>query len=183
MERYTYSGYIEKYFEELEYNYIFNSSFRNKKDISDVFFNWSFEEIWEKIVKDDNLERGLLRIHQDIIYCMNSEYNDNQEDVKQIYQNLNFVPSSGEKPVFFVDSTIFQNRKKGTLFTTKGVYVSKKAPIYYTDKMRINIKESMKELYLNGKKVLSVSSPRRVFEDAIDLFNIVFLFNCIRKKK
>ena len=100
----------------------------------------------------------------------------------KIYNVVNFQPHENEKPVFFVDTSLTSSRTNGLLVTTKGLYRKGKGMISLTAKMPVEIDEFMKEIKVKHTCVLSFNGPRGEFDDIVELFQIVYIFNTMRYK-
>ena len=148
--------------------------------IKGIIENVSFEEIYEWILGADYLDESFLG--GDIVQCMFPQYNKKTEDLAKIYNVVNFQPHENEKPVFFVDTSLTSSRTNGLLVTTKGLYRKGKGMISLTAKMPVEIDEFMKEIKVKHTCVLSFNGPRGEFDDIVELFQIVYIFNTMRYK-
>lgn len=149
--------------------------------IKEIIENVSFEEIYEWILEADYLDDSFLG--GDIVQCMFPQYNKKTEDMAKIYNAVNFQPHGNEKPVFFVDTSLTSSRTKGLLVTTKGLYRNGKGMVSLTAKMPVEIDEFMKEIKVKHTCVLSFNGPRGEFDDIVELFQIVYIFNTMRYKE
>lgn len=149
--------------------------------IKGIIQNVSFEEIYEWILEADYLDDSFLG--GCIVQCMFPQYNKKEENLTKIYEVVNYQPHGDEKAVFFVDTSLTGLRTNGLLVTTKGLYRKGKGMISLTAKMPVEVDDFMKEIKVKYTCILSFSGPRDEFDDIVDLFQIVYIFNTMRYKE
>ncbi|MDD6571724.1 MAG: hypothetical protein PUF12_04945 [Thermoflexaceae bacterium] len=114
-----------------------------------------------------------------IVFCMHEEYNKEKYNLEKIYNLVDYKPHGNEQAVFFVDTSVMCNRTDGILFTTKAIYRKSKGVIKYEAMMPVRVTDD--ELYVKNTIVLSkVFVNSSCYEDICDLFQIVYIFNCLR---
>lgn len=189
MSHFVFEADKEKILDALDDNIIFSSVF-NCKDFlgnivkdprtewKNILENYDFIDIWREIIDRGNIDTSITAT--DIVFCMCPEKNKSNEDLHKIYDLVGYQAHGNEQPVFFVDNTFSSTRNDGTLFTTKGIYRKNKGMIAYSPNMSVEVNTPVKELYIKNTRVLAFKGTKNVFEDIVDLANIVYLFNCIR---
>lgn len=152
-----------------------------KELVGELIENIPFEEIYEWILEADYLDDSFFG--GNIVQCMFPKYNKKTENLAQIYNIVNFQPHGDEKPVFFVDTSLISSRTNGLLVTTKGLYRKGKGMVSLTAKMPIEVDQLMQEISVKGTCILSFNGPRGEFDDIVELFQIVYIFNTMRYKE
>lgn len=176
----------------LDDNYLFSGTFNFRDCFGTPTANK--QEEWRRIIAEVPFEKIFFTIldkdyfncsftADDIVFCMHPEMNKSNENLHKIYDLVRYQAHGNEQPVFFVDNSFTSTRTNGTLFTTKGIYRKNKGMIAYSPGMPVKVEESVKELYIKNTRVLSYNGSKKVFEDIVDLANIVYIFNCIRHEK
>lgn len=189
MGNYVLEADINDILNALEDNYLFYGTFNYRDGFGNPTANkreeWHriitevpFEEIYFTILDKDCFNSSLTAA--DIVFCMYPEMNKSNENLQKIYDLVGYQAHGNEQPVFFVDNSYTSTRTNGTLFTTKGIYRKNKGMIAYSPGMPVKVEKSVKELYIKNTRVLSYNGTKKVFEDIVDLANIVYIFNCIR---
>lgn len=192
MAEYVFESDIDEILDALDDNILFSATFSGKdvfgnlvrdprKEWKTILENEDFIDVWREVIDGGCLERSFTAT--DIVFCMCPEINKSKEDLQKIYDMVGYRSHGNEQPVFFVDNTMTSSRKDGTLFTTKGIYRKNKGMIALSPHMAVKVDFSVKELYIKNTRVLSYTGTKKVFEDIVDLANIVYIFNCVRHEE
>lgn len=176
---YQFEADIKDVTKALNDNILFSMVYDYKSGIY-ALYNSSFSDIWKEIISSGYLEKGTFTTSEDIVFCMFPEVNEKKENLEKIYNMVGYKAHGNEQPVFFVDVTITSSRNDGVLFTTKGIYRKNKGMIAYSPNMPVKIDTFYEEIFIKNTRILSYKGSREVFEDIVNLANIVYLLNCIR---
>lgn len=192
MGNYVLEADLDDILDALDDNYLFCGTFNyrdcfgtptanKREEWHRIIDNVPFEEIYFTILDKDYFNRSYTAT--DIVFCMHPEKNKSDENLHKIYDLVGYSAHGNEQPVFFVDNSFTSTRTNGTLFTTKGIYRKNKGMIAYSPGMPVKVEEATKELYIKNTRVLSYNGTKKVFDDIVDLANIIYIFNCIRHEK
>ena len=183
MGRYVFELDKDRVYEILKENTLFCVAFNDFPEWKEIVEEWDFEKIWNALLDNTFLQKGLLySTENEVVFFLGSQANPKKEQRETICDRMGFSPHGNEIPVFFVDTSISKNRSDGTLFTTKGIYRKHKGSIMYSVDMPVRIEDNMlcHELYVKHTKVLDYNGSGGVFQDVIELFEILFIFCCVR---